>query len=357
MYKNLRVVPQLIFGRGSLAQLGDVLAARRTDAGSPVVFLIDDVHEAKPWVRTLPVRTNDLIIFVNCDVEPKTAYVDALTERVRQFSNRMPDGLVGIGGGSTMDLCKAVALLLTNPGSAADYQGWDLVKYPGIYKAGVPTLAGTGAEVSRTTVLTGPVRKLGINSDFTPFDQIVMDPDLVADAPRDQRFYTAMDSYIHASESLRGTFINEFARGFAEKSMDLCREVFLGDWPDAVADEKLMVASYLGGLSIAYSQVGVCHALSYGLSFVLGTRHGVGNCIVFDQLEEFYHEDVREFRQMLARHRIPLPRGVTRGVTDEQMATMVRVALGLAPLWENALGPGWREAMPAARVEALYRRM
>jgi 3-deoxy-alpha-D-manno-octulosonate 8-oxidase len=60
----------------------------------------------------------------------------------------------------------------------------------------------------------------------------------------------------------------------------------------SAADEKLMIASYFGGLSIAYSQVGVCHALSYGLSFVLGTRHGIGNCIVFDQLEEFYPVEV-----------------------------------------------------------------
>lgn len=357
MYKNLRVVPQLIFGRGALGQLGDVLAKRRTDAGSPVVFLIDDVHEEKPWVRTLPVRANDLIIFVSAEHEPKTKYVDELTVRVKAFSNRLPDALIGIGGGTTMDLAKAVSLMLTNPGSAADYQGWDLVKYPGIYKIGIPTLAGTGAEVSRTTVLTGPVRKLGINSDFTPFDQIVMDADLLAGAPRDQRFYTAMDSYIHAAESLRGTFINEFARGFAEKSQDLCREVFLSDLPDRVADEKLMVASYLGGLSIAYSQVGVCHALSYGLSFVLGTRHGLGNCIVFDQIEEFYPEDVREFRQMLARHRITLPRGLCAKLTDHQLDEMVRVALGLAPLWENALGPDWKHQMTPERCRELYRRM
>jgi 3-deoxy-alpha-D-manno-octulosonate 8-oxidase len=357
MYKNLRVVPLLIFGRGSLAQLGEVLAKRRTDAGSPVVFLIDDVHERKPWVPRLPVRANDLIVFVSAAVEPKTRYVDELTQRVRQFSNRMPDAIVGIGGGTTMDLAKAVALLLTNPGSAADYQGWDLVKYPGIYKIGIPTLAGTGAEVSRTTVLTGPVRKLGINSDFTPFDQIVLDPDLVADAPRDQRFYTAMDSYIHAAEALCGSFINEFARGFAEKSQDLCRAVFLGDLPDAVADEKLMVASYLGGLSIAYSQVGVCHALSYGLSFVLGTRHGVGNCIVFDAIEEYYPEAVREFRRMVDRHRIPIPRRLCVDLTDTQLSEMVRVALGLEPLWQNALGPDWRQHMTPERCAELYRRM
>lgn len=357
MYKNLRVVPQLIFGRGSIQQLGDVLSNRRTDAGSPTIFLIDDVHENKDWVRSLPVRANDLIIFVSAEFEPKTRYVDELTERVKEFSNRRPDAVIGIGGGTTMDLAKGVALMVTNPGSAADYQGWDLIKYPAIYKIGIPTLAGTGAEVSRTTVLTGPEKKLGINSDYTPFDQILLDADLITDAPLDQRFYTAMDSYIHASEALSGTFINEFARGFAEKSQDLCREVFLGDVERGVADEKLMVASYLGGLSIAYSQVGVCHALSYGLSFVLGTRHGVGNCIVFDQLDEFYSKDVVEFREMVSRHSIKIPTGVTKGLSESQYDEMIRVALGLKPLWENALGKDWESKATPDRLRGLYQKM
>jgi alcohol dehydrogenase class IV len=68
-------------------------------------------------------------------------------------------GIIGVGGGSVMDLAKAVSLMMNNPGSSADYQGWDLVKNPGVYKAGIPTLSGTGAEVSRTCVLTGPTKK------------------------------------------------------------------------------------------------------------------------------------------------------------------------------------------------------
>jgi len=357
MYRNLKVVPQLVFGRGSMRQLGDILSKQRTDSGSPVVFLIDDALESKPWIRQLPIHSHDLLIFVHVDHEPKTQDVDALTERVKSFSNRQPDAVVGLGGGSTMDLAKAVALMLTNPGSSVDYQGWDLVRYPAIYKIALPSLAGTGAEVSRTAVLTGPVRKLGINSDYTPFDQIILDPDLATGAPKNQRFYTAMDCYIHGAEALRGTFINEFSRAYAEKSMDLCREVFLGTLPDVAADEKLMIASYFGGLSIAYSQVGVCHALSYGLSFVLGTRHGVGNCIVFNQLDEFYPAEVDEFRRMADRHEIEIPRGLAGSLTEDQYHEMIRVALSLAPLWENALGKDWKERMTPALARSLYERM
>jgi 3-deoxy-alpha-D-manno-octulosonate 8-oxidase len=357
MYRNLRIVPQLIFGRGSVRQLGDILAAQRNNGHPAAVFLIDRVHEGKVFVQQLSAEKDDLVIFVNVDVEPKTSYVDELTRRVKDSSSLEPCALVGIGGGSTLDLAKAVALMLTNPGSSSDYQGWDLVKLPGIYHIGIPTLAGTGAEVSRTTVLTGPTRKLGINSDFTPFDQIILDPDLLAGAPRDQRFYTAMDCFIHASEALHGTFINEFARAHAEQSQRMCREVFLGDLDEMVADEMLVVASYFGGMSIAYSQVGVCHALSYGLAYVLGVRHGIGNSIVFDYLEEYYSDDVRTFRTMMDKHDIKLPRGLTEGLSDPQMNEMIRVALSLDPLWQNALGPNWREMMTPERARELYLRM
>ena len=92
-----------------------------------------------------------------------------------------------------------------------------------VYKAGIPTLSGTGAEVSRTTVLTGPTRKLGMNSDFTPFDQIVLDPELIKNAPKNQRFYTGMDCFIHCVESLEGTAINKFSRSYGEKAQEPVR--------------------------------------------------------------------------------------------------------------------------------------
>lgn len=322
-----------------------------------MVFLVDDVFRATPLAERVPVHPEDLLLFVNVDEEPKTQYVDQLVDDVRRHDDASPSGIVGIGGGSAMDLAKAVALMLTNPGSAADYQGWDLIRNPAIYHVGVPTLSGTGAEVSRTTVLTGPEKKLGLNSDYTPFDQVVLDPELIAGAPDPQRFYTGMDCYIHCIESLEGTYVNAFSRAYGEKSLELCREVFLGDLEAEEADDKLMIASYLGGMSITYSQVGACHAVSYGLSYLLGIHHGVGNCIVFDQLEEFYPAGVAEFRTMLEKHRIELPRNVTRDVDEAGMNRMIDVALGMEPLWENCLGADWRDKIDRERIRQLYLKM
>ena len=355
-FRNFKMVGYVVYGRGSFNQLDEILAPRRK-GDAPMVFLLDHYFENDALAARVPLRGKDKLIFVDVTYEPKTSYVDRLAEELKQQFGSV-SGIAGIGGGSTMDLAKAVSLMMTNPGSSADYQGWDLVKLPGVYKVGVPTLSGTGAEVSRTTVLTGPTRKLGMNSDYTPFDQIVLDPELTAGAPVNQRFYTGMDCYIHCIESLQGTYLNEFSKSYGEKALQLCQEVYVkrSGW-DADCDDKLMMASYAGGMSIAYSQVGVAHAVSYGLSYLLGTKHGIGNCIVFDKLEEFYPEGVREFRIMVEKNRIDIPQHITKGLTDEQFNTMIDVSLVMKPLWENALGKDWEKIVTRDRLRALYEKL
>ena len=355
-FRNFKMVSYVVYGRGSFNQLDEILAPRR-NGNSPMIFLVDHFFEDKPLVNRIPLHSVDKIIFADVSFEPKTKQVDELANKLKQQYGSI-SGIIGIGGGSVMDLAKAVALMMNNPGSSADYQGWDLVKCPGVYKAGIPTLSGTGAEVSRTTVLTGPTRKLGMNSDFTPFDQIVLDPELTANVPVNQRFYTGMDCYIHCIESLTGTFLNEFSKSYGEKALNLCQEVFLSkeEW-GAEQDDKLMMASYAGGMSIAYSQVGIAHAVSYGLGYLLGTRHGIGNCIVFDKLEEYYPDGVREFKLMVKKNKIEIPQHITRGLSDEQFETMINVSLGMKPLWENALGADWEKIMTREKLRALYEQL
>jgi len=355
-FRNFKLVGYVVYGRGGFNQLDEILAPHRKD-GQPMVFLVDHFFEGKELVNRIPLRDNDLILFADVTTEPKTVYVDELASRLKQEFGSI-SGVIGIGGGSTLDLAKAVSLMMNNPGSSADYQGWDLVKFPGVYKVGVPTLSGTGAEVSRTTVLTGPTKKLGMNADFTPFDQIVLDPELTRNAPVNQRFYTGMDCYIHCIESLEGTFLNEFSKSYGEKALELCRKVFVdkAGWDDE-SDDQLMMASYAGGMSIAYSQVGVAHAVSYGLSYLLGTKHGIGNCIVMNHLEEFYPAGVKEFKHMVQKNGIEIPVGICSGLTNAQFDQMIDVSLGMKPLWENALGKNWESIMTRDRLRALYEKL
>ncbi len=355
-FRNFKMVDYVVYGRGCFNQLDEIIQPHRKD-GKPMVFLIDHFFENKPLVSRIPLRHNDKIIFADVTYEPKTSYVDQLAKSLKDEFGTI-SGIIGIGGGSAMDLAKAVSLMMTNPGSSADYQGWDLVKNPGVYKAGIPTLSGTGAEVSRTTVLTGPTKKLGMNSDFTPFNQIILDPELTANAPADQRFYTGMDCYIHCIESLQGTYLNEFSKSYGEKALELCQYVFLQkDVWDAECDDKLMMASYAGGMSIAYSQVGVTHAVSYGLSYLLGTKHGLGNCIVMDHLEDYYPKGVAEFKKMVQKNGVNIPQGICKNLTDDQYDKMINVSLGMKPLWENALGKDWEKVMTREKLRALYEKL
>ncbi|MHA7831392.1 MAG: iron-containing alcohol dehydrogenase family protein [Flagellimonas sp.] len=357
MYKNFPMVPRVIFGKGCFSQLGDILLPVRNSSEAPFIFLVDDFFENEAFLAKVPLMFNDEVVFISAEEEPKTAQVDALVARIRKKYSELPSGVIGIGGGTLLDLAKAVSILLNNKGLAKDYQGWDLVNKPALYHVGIPTISGTGAEVSRTTVLLGPEKKLGINSDFTPFDQVLLDPDFSKTVPKEQWFYTGMDCFIHCVESLTGTYLNAFSQSYGEKAMQLCEEVFLEDLPSAESRDKLMMASWHGGMSIAYSQVGVAHAMSYGLSYLLGIKHGIGNCLVFQHLEEFYPEGVSLFNKMMAKHNITLPKGVCAELTQNDFDVMVNISLGLEPLWENALGKDWKTIMTPERLQKLYQKI
>ncbi|MDO6603436.1 iron-containing alcohol dehydrogenase family protein [Arenibacter palladensis] len=356
-YKNFPMVPRVIFGAGCFGQLGEILMPKRINSESPFIFLVDDVFEGTGLISRIPLIFNDQLIFISADEEPKTDQVDALVHKIKSDYDDLPSGIIGIGGGTLLDLAKAVAIMLTNKGNAYQYQGWDLVKKPSIYHVGIPTISGTGAEVSRTTVLLGPEKKLGINSDYTTFDQVLMDPDLTKGVPKEQWFYTGMDCFIHCIESLNGTFLNAFSQSYGEKALELCKEVYLEDLPEDEARNKLMMASWHGGMSIAYSQVGVAHAMSYGLSYLLGVRHGIGNCLVFQHLKEFYPEGVELFNEMKEKHNILLPKGICKELTNDDFEIMINVALSLVPLWENALGKEWRTIVTPEKLKSIYQKI
>jgi len=353
------MVSRVIFGRGSFNQLEDILSPKRLNTKAPFIYFVDDVFKGNAWLTSrIPMSYDDKLIYISAAEEPKTSQIDDLVNQIILNFKELPSGIIGIGGGSVLDVAKAVSIMLTNDGDSKDYQGWDLVKNPAVYHVGIPTISGTGAEVSRTTILTGPERKLGINSDFTPFDQVVLDPELTKDVPKDQWFYTGMDCFVHCIESLNGTFLNAFSQTYGEKAYSLCKEIFLeNNLSTEDSQDKLMMASWHGGMSIAYSQVGVAHALSYGLGYLLGVKHGIGNCIVFNHLEDYYPEGVALFKTMKTKHNIILPQGICKDLSDKEFDTMINVALSLEPLWENAIGKQWKNTITRDKLKALYQKM
>ena len=250
--------------------------------------------------------------------------------------------------------------LLTNGGSAADYQGWDLVKRKGIYKIALPTLSGTGAEATRTCVMTNKKTglKLGMNSDYSVYDNVIMDPELLASVPREQYFYTGMDAYIHCMEAIAGSFRNAIGDALSQQSIDLCEDVFLqGDMMRPEARENLMVASYLGGCAIATSYVGLVHPLSAGLSVVLGLHHCIANCIVMRSMKPFYPQGYDLFWKMAEKQDVVIPEGVCADCSDAQFDALYQASIVHEKPLTNALGKNFRDILTPDYVKSLFQVM
>ncbi len=358
-HKNFKNIDKVTYGRGSFAQLGETIEPVRKENKNYFVFIVDNYFKGKALSNSLQNKPEDLVYFIDIDqYEPTTAQIDNLRDEILSKKG-LPSGVVGIGGGSIMDIAKALSLMLTNEGSSTLYQGLNLIKNPGIYHIGVPTISGTGAEVSMTAVLTGPEKKLGLKCDWTVFNQVILDPELISSVPTDWWFYTGMDTYIHCIESHNGIRNNAFSLAYGDQALSLCREVYLNEQAGQTAEnnDKLMVASLMGGLSLTYSEVGVCHAISYGLSKILGTRHCYANCIIFQHLEDIYPKGVGEFKQMIKKHNITLPQNLSKDWNEETLNKMATVSYNLPFMWNHALGDGFKEIATMDYIKDLFRRL
>lgn len=364
--KNVHNVGSFNFGRGSVTNLVAQVDKRRNEARADLaddraVFLIDSYFTENVDFRIrLGISPTDYVAYISTDEEPTTDAIDDLTRQLISEGFGNPATIVAVGGGITLDTAKAVANLLTNGGMATEYQGWDLVKIPGVHKIGVPTISGTGSETTRTCVMTNKRTglKLGMNSDHTVFNHLVLDPDLTATVPRDQYFYTGMDAFIHCMESLAGGYRNAIGDAYSQQTMDLCRSVFLSEdmmAPDA--REQLMVASYLGGSAIAASYVGVVHPFSAGLSVVLGLHHCVANCITMRAVEEFYPLAVEEFWRAAAIQKVAVPTGIAQKLSDQQYKALYEATIVHEKPLTNALGSNFKDILTFDKVVSMFQKM
>ena len=359
--KIVRNVGRFTFGEGSVSSVAELVKSKRTSDSPTAVFLIDEYFKSqKDIASSLGASKNDAVHFVGTIDEPTTQAIDQLVEKLHASGHNAPATIVGFGGGITLDTAKAVSNLLTNSGHAADYQGWDLVRVPGVHKIGIPTISGTGSEATRTCVMTNLETglKLGMNSDFTVFDHVVLDPTLTKTVPRNQYFYTGMDAYIHCIEALAGSYRNAIGDAYSRETVNLCRNVFLSN--DMMADQRrsdLMVASFLGGCAIATSYVGVVHPFSAALSVVFGLHHCVANCIVLNAMSEFYPEAHREFRKMIEIQNIELPQGICANLTDDLRKSLIAATVKHEKPLTNALGSNFRETLTDSRIISLFEKM
>tara|TARA_B100001093_G_scaffold474486_1_gene499203 strand:+ start:422 stop:1525 length:1104 start_codon:yes stop_codon:yes gene_type:complete len=342
---------QYVIGEGTVAELISVFA--NNNIKNPIVF-VDKYFECLK-LEWIPEHAK--IIYVDCLNEPTTDGIDCIMQKLRPLHiSKTFDAVVSVGGGSTMDTGKAVSNLLTNKGLASEYQGWDLVKEPGVYKIAIPSISGTGAESTRTCVMTNKETnlKLGMNSDYSVYNFIIMDPLLMKTVPKEQLFFTAMDAYIHCVESLSGRYRNPIGDAYSDITLKLCESIFRsGDLYSRESRENLMVASYLGGLSIATSYVGLIHPFSAGLSVVYGTKHCLGNCIALTGLQKYYPNAYNNMLEWLILNDIKLPKFSEKLDHNELNQLFKGTIIHNKPLY-NALGEKYQSILNLDEVSKCF---
>ena len=271
-----------------------------------IIVFVDNFFKKKKIFKNFNLTKK--IIYIDTTDEPTTNLVDKL---ISKLSKKKIDCVIGFGGGSILDISKAVSILLKNKGKCSKYVGWDKVQKRGVYKIAIPTLSGTGAEASKTCVFIDYKKKIkmGINSEYSLFDQVICDFKLQRTVPKEQFFYSAMDTYIHSMESLDGKYRNFIADEKSRIAIRLCREVFSSN--KLMKDEnlkKMMLASFLGGSAIGSSFVGFVHPLSSALSVNYGTKHTLANCIIMKVMNNHYKKCHKEFLNYCKNHKINIPK-------------------------------------------------
>jgi alcohol dehydrogenase class IV len=286
---------QIIFGPGAVRQLGDVVERLKidrllivTDARLVEAGLLDEVQTAIGHRATLDV-------FAGGEPEPSLRAAEACVAHARASR---PMGLVGLGGGSNMDLAKMAAAVLAHGGTPRDYLGEDKVPGPVLPLVCIPTTAGTGSEVSASGVFTDQDNhiKVGAMSNYLRPAFAVVDPRLTLTCPRKVTADSGIDALTHAIEAFTAVDNATFPLPPGQTSLYQGRHP-LGDClaeraiaiiganlvravenpSDLAAREAMSLGAMLAGLAFSNVGVALVHALEYPLGGVTHCSHGAGN--------------------------------------------------------------------------------
>ena len=297
---------QIVFGRNAVNQLGEIaqrLRARR------VLIVTDTVLERAGTLervcKPLAAAGIETAAFTGGEPEPSMRAALACLDTAR---SARPDALVGLGGGSNMDLAKLTATLLAHGDSPADYVGDGKVPGPIAPLICVPTTAGTGSEVSAASVITDTENhiKVGILSNYLRPAVAVVDPLLTVSCPAKVTADSGIDALTHAIEAYTAVDNADFPLPPGERSVyqgrhplgDLTAEKAIRligqylrravkDGNDLEAREGMALAALLAGLAFSNVGVAVVHALEYPVGGAVHCSHGCGNGLLLPFVMRF----------------------------------------------------------------------
>ena len=281
--------PQLTMGFGGRCELPSIVAMY----GRRVCVVSDRGMAEQPlFAETLDsLRAADLQVHVFRDV-PSDPPLDVVRQCAAAARQIQADVLLGVGGGSVLDVTKVAAILLVQDCELKSLIGIDQVPGRGIPTVLVPTTAGTGSEVTNIAVLSDEDADLkrGIVSDFLLTEHAVIDPEFCITLPPGPTAYTGMDALTHAVEAYTNRFAVPLIDSFALEAVRLVtrhlRQAF-DNGADETARYGMSLASLLGGLCLRSMNTAAVHALAYPLGGRFHVPHGVANSLLLPHVMRF----------------------------------------------------------------------
>lgn len=287
---NFSVPQDITVGKGSLAKLPEI--AKKL--GGSHAFIISGPHLAKmglvekaaDYLKTVDIKTD---AFTEIEANPSVATVEKATEK---FKESGADFIVAFGGGSPMDVAKAVGVVAKYGGSITEYEGAHKVPGPIIPLIAIPTTAGTGSEVTAFSVITDHSRdyKLTVFSYELLPAYAILDAELITTAPASVAAACGIDAFIHAEEAYISTAASPFSDAMAEKAMALIGKNirrFVANRGDMEAAEAMMVGSLFAGIAFSFARLGNVHAMSHPVSAFFDVPHGVTNAVLLPVVAEY----------------------------------------------------------------------
>jgi alcohol dehydrogenase class IV len=285
---TVQLPKKIMFGEGVVKEIPEV--AQKFSPKS--VLLITDPIISKIGVSTkileplleVGLKTE---VFDRVEPEPSMSAADQVVRAARKSSC---DLVIGLGGGSSLDMAKLASISATNLNPITDFIGVGKVPKPGLPKILIPTTAGTGAEITMNAIISNKEEhlKLGIVTPYNIADVAVIDPLLTLTMPPNVTAATGLDALTHAVESLMSIDLNLFCEPLAVKAVKLIFQSLpkaYREGDDIVARRDMSLASMLAGISLAISGVCAGHAAAY--SFTVTVPHGVGCALALPYVMEF----------------------------------------------------------------------
>ncbi len=279
---------RLVFGKGVLNQLGEEMAALQTHKVL-IVTIVPLLEILRPLVEELQQKGMEVQIDTSIVNEPTFNDFDDLMKKATPFC---PDAVIGIGGGSVLDIAKLVAAQIDNEQTLADYVGIGLLKGRKKKLICVPTTAGTGSEVSPNAILVDNAdgQKKGIISPYLVPDVVYADPLLTLKVPSAVTAATGLDALTHCLEAYTNKFANLFMDMYAYEGIRLIAANIVKAVTNGGAEEaRTLVAmgSLLGGFCLGPVNTAGVHALSYPLGSMFHLSHGLSNALLLPYLMEY----------------------------------------------------------------------